>query len=445
VKAYAGLAAAVALALGMAACGGSSSATVAKVGPQSITEKQLDAVFAYDRSRLHLDFPRRGSAEYRLLRRQAIDFLVEQSRAHQADAKLGIAPQDRVVSDAAFRKVTANVHVTDSDVRRYFEQHRTKRQLDRGTAEEIRQQLLDKRRATAMHAFVAAVRRDYPVSYGPGYTPVPMVALARKIWKTWTIHLHPSHKRCDLLPGWYQYTTAVEHGCDKWDGPVVINEAVCPIVDPPHTDDGGFSSAEMDDGFFEYVADTGGTCWEDPRAATVEVTAAQIQAHTPVRVSYIPRAGTATYKDRLLGYTLRYPRRLHIQHVSYGDLMSVEGVEVANYPIDASASSRPLSTRAVDLFFTQASNRLPGPAVVTGARLPIRISDADLASGRYTTQVSADGTSFRLTRVSRRRGRTSRPSRRWSRPSTFRHSGSGTSRRVISTSSARPRPIRPAP
>jgi hypothetical protein len=357
VKTFAGLAALVVLIVGVSACGGRDFPAVVKVGAKPITKKQIDAVLVYDRSqypKLHLTFPRPGSAEYLLLRQQAIDFLVEQSRAQQADARIGATAQDRVVSDAAFRKVTANVHVTDADVEKYFQQQGTKSQLDVGTATEIRQQLLAKRRAVVMHGFVAAAKRDYPVTYQPGYKPVSEIALARKIWT-----IHPSHHRCDLKPGFYQVPTAVEHGCAQSNGPsIVIDEKPCPIVDPPHAQN-GFTGSEEADGFAEYAPDNAGTCVGDPRGAEVEVTAAQLQSHTPVKVSYLPQKGIATRKDPLLGFTLRYPRRLHIHPIAYGSLADIEGVEIANYSLGSSSppggwvpSSRPLSPGAVDLLIT---------------------------------------------------------------------------------------------
>jgi hypothetical protein len=206
VKTFAVLAAVLFLALGAAGCGGGGSATIAKVGSQPITKKQLDAVLVYDRGqyrKLHRTFPRAGSAEYVLLRQQAVAFLVEQSRANQADAKVGAKPADRVVSDAAFRTVTANVHITDADVERYFRSHPTGRPLDHAAASDIRRELLKQRRATIMHGFVAAARR-YTVTYAPGYAPVSASALAERIW---TVHV--VSKLCDLPPGMYSYPEAV--------------------------------------------------------------------------------------------------------------------------------------------------------------------------------------------------------------------------------------------
>jgi hypothetical protein len=365
---------------------------VAEVGSKPITEKQVDAVLNYDRSqypKLHFTFPRPGSAEYVLLRQQAIDFLVEQSRAHQADAKIGVPPQDRIVSDAAFRKVTANVHVTDADVQKYFDQHRTKRQLDLGTAGEIRMQLLKKRRATVMHGFVAAAKRDYPVAYAPGYKPVSEIVLARKVWT-----IRPSGKPCDLPPGFYQVPTAVEHGCDQSNGPEVVDDKPCSIVDLPRPWT-GFSGSEENDGFAEYSEDNAGTCQGDPRDAEVQVTAAQSNPPPPVKVSYLRQTGTAAYTDPLLGVTLRYPRRLHLQDVAYGSLTTVEGVEISNYEIDPTMPNPELPPGGIKLLLTQGAPE--GPYRPPSRRgLPLRITSASLAAGIFMTTFTADGQEFTL-------------------------------------------------
>jgi hypothetical protein len=375
-----------------AACGGGSSRPIAEVGSKPITQKQLAAVLAYYRSqylKLQLTFPHPGSPEYLLLREQAIDFLVEQSRAHQADAKIGVSPQDSVVSDAAFRKVTENVHVTDAEVQRYFDQHRTKRQLDLGMATEIRQQLLARRRATVMHGFVSAVKRDYPVTYAPGYEPESEIALARK-----ASAYRPSNKPCDLRPGMYPVPTAVEHGCDTSSGPGEVDEKPCAIVDPPHALN-GFSGSEVNDGFENYATSNAGTCAGDPRGAEEQVTEAQSRPPKPVTVSYLPGKGTATYTDPLLGLTLRYPRRLRLQQVSYGSSLSVAGVAIANFRVDPATPTTHLPPRGIQLLITQGVPEGPYRPV-TNASLPLRITEASLAAGVYSTAFAAGGQQFTL-------------------------------------------------
>jgi hypothetical protein len=109
-----------------------------------------------------------------------------------------------------------------------------------------------------------------------------------------------------------------------------------------------------------------------------------------VKVSYLHAAGSATFKDSQTGLTLRYPRRLHFEQLSNS---SVTGIEIANHAITA---VRALSRRAIDFSFTQGLRGFDNPRSAPTVNLPIRITDADLASGQFTTQVSADGMSFNL-------------------------------------------------
>jgi len=206
----------VLLALGIAACGGGGQAYVAKVGSKPITKAQLQAVLDLGRKQYRakdLPFPRPGSAEYLLLRRQALRFHVQQTRAHLADAKLGIKPCDRLVTHSSFLKVTAALHVTDGEIRVYFARNRkryqrgTPRALDIDVAAEIRHELLVKRQRAAMGRFVSDAPRRWPVTYAPGYAPVSEMALARRIWP------QPPHRACDLPAGRYSYVKARSHGC----------------------------------------------------------------------------------------------------------------------------------------------------------------------------------------------------------------------------------------
>jgi hypothetical protein len=394
VRAFAAGVAATTILVALSACGGGGSSNyVAKVGSQPITKKQLDAAMDYDRRHYWLaTFPRRGNAEYVLLRQQTIDFLVEQSRAHQVDAELGIDPQDRVLTHASYLKVTAGVHVGEGELETYFQQHRNQlghahRAMDVGTASSIRSELLGKRRSAVVRDFLADVKRRDPVLYAPGYAPVSTAALGQRIWG------RPAHRRCDLPAGSYPFVVARDHGCET---PIPgLDAPPCPLIDRS-SGDSGFTSAEVDDGYADSLGDNGGSCVPDPRREGVQVDAPP--SHEPVRVSYVPRRGSATFYDEDSGLTLRYPRRLHVQRVREGAFDTMWGVAVANYPIDPSApSSQPLSAGAVDLLFNQVAIFLPERRrTATVTKLPIRISDAQLARGRYTAQVSVYGMSFVL-------------------------------------------------
>ena len=387
------------VACGVAACGGASS-YVAKVGSTRITKAQLQAVLKLGNT---LPSPKPSRAENRLLQEQALDFLAQQTLAHLVDAKLGIKPENQVVTDASFRKVTGDIRISDREVRAEFARNRKRypvHELDLGTATSIRSQLLEKRRAVAMHAFVTEAERRWPVTYATGFKPVSEMALAREIWK-----LPPSSKPCDLPGGTYPYQQAWAHNCVEAVPIPGQGSPACALIDFP-SGPSGFSSAEENDGYAEYVADNGDTCSDDPRLVGIQVESRP--NHTPVSVSYVHASGVAAYKHPLLDFTLRYPRRFHVQQVSYGGVESVDGVEVANYPLGQATAGRPLSRGGVDFTFTsadfEATSVSSGPLISrpptrapTIRRLPLRITDADLAAGRYQTEVSADGMILTLT------------------------------------------------
>src|SRR5581483_12097921 len=101
----------------------------------------------------------------------------------------GIKPEDRVVTDASWRKVVSGVHVTDAQVQAIFAKNPKRyklpgsnKTLDLGAATEIRSELLRKERAAAMHRFVTDAEKRWPVTYAPGYRPVSEMVLARKVW-----------------------------------------------------------------------------------------------------------------------------------------------------------------------------------------------------------------------------------------------------------------------
>ena len=363
---------------------------MAKVGSKPITKAELKSVMATAVTPGTAS-PARGSAEYRLIQEQAIDFLVQKSLAHQADAELGIRPEDRVVTHASWLKVVGGVHVSDAEVRAVFAKDPKRyklpgpnRTLDRGAAHEIRVELLAKKRAAAMHRFVADAERRWPVTYAPGYRPVSEMALARTIWTV------PAHERCDLPEGMYPYGEARAHGCLTHTPIPGMGSPACSLLDLPSGPD-GFTGAEMDDGYGGYVMDNAGTCVPDPRLQGVQVEPERSNAPPPpVKVSYLHATGTATYKGPLLaGLTLSYPRRLHIQQFEYGSFANTEAVEIANFALDSSGpTSRPLSARAVEFLLTDRCEGWNGPGSQV-VKLPIK--RLPLASGAYSACFSANG------------------------------------------------------
>jgi parvulin-like peptidyl-prolyl isomerase len=163
------------LALFAAACGGTTSATlgsddVAVVGDQQISKEQFRQLMSraqksYDAQKRA--FPKPGSTEYEQLKGQAITFLVQQAEVEAQAKKLGVdisddkvdkeiarykkqfyggsdaryekavkqqgltddqareAIRQQLISQALFKKVTGDVKVSDSDIKQYYNTHKT--------------------------------------------------------------------------------------------------------------------------------------------------------------------------------------------------------------------------------------------------------------------------------------------------------------------------------
>jgi len=163
------------LALLAAGCGGTSTANlgsddVAVVGGQQISKEQFQQLMArakksYDQQKRA--FPKAGTAEYEQLKGQAITFLVQQSEVDEQAKNLGVDVSDekvdkeiarykkqfyggsdaryekavkqqgltdaqardairqQLVSQALFKKVTGDVKVSDSDIKAYYDAHKS--------------------------------------------------------------------------------------------------------------------------------------------------------------------------------------------------------------------------------------------------------------------------------------------------------------------------------
>jgi parvulin-like peptidyl-prolyl isomerase len=159
-----------------AGCGGSSSPKavpsdgVALVGDQTITKEQYNRLLNQARSSFKSQkrpFPKQGSEEFKALQDQAIQYLVQRSEFQQKADDLGVEVSDaqvdkrlqqiktqyfggkeanyrkqlkqqglteeqvredvraQLLSEAIFKKVTADVKVTDADVSKYYKDHKT--------------------------------------------------------------------------------------------------------------------------------------------------------------------------------------------------------------------------------------------------------------------------------------------------------------------------------
>jgi foldase protein PrsA len=99
--------------LALTACGGNRSAssspvtagvgTVAQVGSNTITPARLDAMLASAKAYYknnNSTFPKSGTAAFKKVRSQAIEFLVQSAILEQAGAKMGIKVTDKQITNA---------------------------------------------------------------------------------------------------------------------------------------------------------------------------------------------------------------------------------------------------------------------------------------------------------------------------------------------------------
>ena len=181
------------LALLVAGCGGTTTASlgsddVAVVGDQQVSKEQFQQLMAraqksYDQQKRA--FPKAGSTEYEQLKGQAITFLVQQAEVDSQAKKLGVdisdskvdkeiarykkqfyggsqaryekavkqqgltdeqardAIREQLVSQALFKKLTSDVKVSDSDIKQYYDTHKT--QYVQPESREVRHILVTKK------------------------------------------------------------------------------------------------------------------------------------------------------------------------------------------------------------------------------------------------------------------------------------------------------------
>src|SRR6266540_6951660 len=154
-------------------CGGSDSVpadAVAKVGDQTITRAQFEQLLSQAKKSYasqKRDFPKPGSAEYEQLKNQAVQYLVQRAEFAQKAKDLDVDISDKqiddrltqikkqyfggnqtkyekqlkqqgltdtqvrddikaqLVSEAIFKKVTGEVKISDADVKKYYDGHKT--------------------------------------------------------------------------------------------------------------------------------------------------------------------------------------------------------------------------------------------------------------------------------------------------------------------------------
>ena len=161
------------LAAVLAGCGGSGgvpSGAVAKVGKDTITQQSYNTLIDQAKRSYKVQkrpFPKAGSAEYKTLQNQAVQYLVQRAEFAQEASTLGITITQKqiddrlaqikkqyfggseakykaqlknqgltndqilddvkaqLVSEQIFKKVTADVKVTDADVQKYYTDHKS--------------------------------------------------------------------------------------------------------------------------------------------------------------------------------------------------------------------------------------------------------------------------------------------------------------------------------
>jgi hypothetical protein len=97
----AGIALAALTAVLLVGCGGNGNPTVAKVGGESITQKQLDAVVGHFRSEAQREgksFPDEKSAGFKRLRNRLLGLLVYRTELRQAADRFGLTVTDSEIS-----------------------------------------------------------------------------------------------------------------------------------------------------------------------------------------------------------------------------------------------------------------------------------------------------------------------------------------------------------
>jgi parvulin-like peptidyl-prolyl isomerase len=158
----------------LAGCGGGGgqvpSGAVAQVDNQAITQSQFDQLLAQAKRSYKIQkrpFPKAGTSDYEALKTQAVAYLVQRAEFAQEAQKLGVSISDKEINDRLakikkqflggsearyqkqlkqqglteaqvrddiknqliqeeiFKKVTANVKVSDADVKKYYDQHKS--------------------------------------------------------------------------------------------------------------------------------------------------------------------------------------------------------------------------------------------------------------------------------------------------------------------------------
>jgi hypothetical protein len=164
------VAAAVGLVL-LAGCGGGGDDTVATVGGDGITAKQLDALVAHFREEAKREgksFPEEGSAAFRAQRNQLLGLLVYRAELQQAAGRLGVEVSE---SDVA-KRLPAREQELDSGGDTFaFDTVENQIRLERLFARVTQGEMSARERNDKWGEFLARLQRETKVRYEPGYAP----------------------------------------------------------------------------------------------------------------------------------------------------------------------------------------------------------------------------------------------------------------------------------
>jgi hypothetical protein len=162
-------------------CGGNGNPTVAKVGGESITQKQLDAVVAHFRSEAQREgksFPDEKNAGFKQLRNRLLGLLVYRAELSQAADRFGLTVTDSEISKRLVTPASGEQEGSSGDTfprDSVASQILYERIFDRVTrnVQAPTQAELSARRNKAMADFVARLQRETKVRYEPGFAPGP--------------------------------------------------------------------------------------------------------------------------------------------------------------------------------------------------------------------------------------------------------------------------------
>jgi hypothetical protein len=172
---------AVVLAAVLLRAGGDSNPTVARVGGQPITRKELSAVVDHFRLEAKAEgkpFPDEGSAAFRRLRNRLLGLLVYRAELRQAAARLGVGVTRLEVLKRLQSPGGSDPEAAGPDSFEYGSvetqllYERIFAKVTRGVTAPTPAELAALRNQ-AMSRYVARLKRDTQVRYEPGYTPGP--------------------------------------------------------------------------------------------------------------------------------------------------------------------------------------------------------------------------------------------------------------------------------